>query len=102
MAIYTAQPMSFIDTYTNAAKYRDQRTSDANRAALEGATNLVKGGAEAYKWQERKDILSKKDELVKQLQEKKDELDRLMAGGSTPNFDTFMLGYNPSINTGRL
>lgn len=102
MPIYTAPNMSFLDSYVNAAKYRDERTDKRNQQMLEGVTNLVKGGAEAYKWQERKNILSKKDELLKLLQEKKDELERLMAGGSTPNFDTFMLGYNQSINTGRL
>ena len=86
----------------NAAKEHAARGDKRTASYLEGATNLVKGGAEAYKWQERKNRLSKRDELMKQLQEKKDELDRLMAGGSTPNFDTFMLGYNPSIDTGRL
>ncbi len=102
MPVYTAPNMSFLDSYVNAAKYRDERTDKKNQQLMEGVTNLVKGGAEAYKWQERKDILSKKDELMKQLQEKKDELARLMAGGSTPNFDLFVAGYNPSINTGRL
>lgn len=102
MAIYTKPNMSFIDTYTNAAKYRDQRTADANKLMMQGVENLVKGGAEAYKWQERKNIANQKDELVKKLEELKAERDRLMAGGATPNFDLFAMGYNSGINTGRI
>lgn len=102
MAIYTKPNMSFIDTYTNAAKYRDQRTADANKLMMQGVENLVKGGVEGFKWQERKDVLRKRDDLVRELESLKAERDRLMAGGATPNFDLFAMGYNHSIDTGRI
>lgn len=77
MPVYTAPNMSFLDSYVNAAKYRDERTDRKNQQLMEGVTNLVKGGAEAYKWQERKDILGKAEELDRREKEILAEIERL-------------------------
>ena len=102
MSVYTAPSMSFIDTYLNAANHMDDRRAASNKALLEGTTNLVKGGAEAYKWQQRKNIVDEQEQLMQQLNALKAERDMLMAGGDTPNFDGIMAGYNPALDTGRL
>lgn len=85
MSIYTAPQMNFIDTYTNAAKYRDQRTSDANKLMMQGMEGLVKGGAEAYKWQQRKNITDKLSKLDAREKEILDEIERIKAGRSAAN-----------------
>lgn len=93
MAIYTKPNMSFIDTYTNAAKYRDQRTADANKLMMQGVENLVKGGAEAYKWQERKDLKDKLSKLDAREKEILDEIERIKAGrsaGMSSNMEAIM------------
>ena len=77
MPVYTAPNMSFLDSYVNAAKYRDERTDKKNQQLMEGVTNLVKGGAEAYKWQQRKNILDKAGELDRREKEILEELNRL-------------------------
>ena len=102
MPVYTAPNMSFLDSYVNAAKYRDERTDKKNQQLIEGMNNLVKGGADAYKWQVRKNIADEQEQLMQQLNALKAERDMLMAGGDTPNFDGIMAGYNPALDTGRL
>lgn len=77
MPIYTAPSMSFIDTYVNAANKMDERRDASNKALLEGATNLVKGGAEAYKWQQRKNIVDEASELDAKEKELVAEIERL-------------------------
>lgn len=77
MAIYTAPTMSFINTYMDAARYRDENTRNAKKEYIEGMGNLVKGGGEAYKWQKRKDILDKAGELDAREKEILEELARL-------------------------
>lgn len=79
MAIYTAPSMSFIDTYINSANKLDERRDKSNQALLEGTANLVKGGAEAYKWQQRKNIADEADELDKREKEILAELADLKA-----------------------
>lgn len=107
MPVYTAPNMSFLDSYVNAAKYRDERTDKRNQQMMEGVTNLVKGGAEAYKWQQRKNILGKADELDRREKEILAEIERLKAERDTEakdNMSAIMQGtgwkgtpfpYNP-------
>ena len=98
MSIYTAPSTSFIDTFMHAAKYRDQRTDASNKQMLEGVGNLVKGSADAYKWQQRKNILDKKDEMQKRIDELLAERERLASGqdyaGSSRNFDAIINGLD--------
>lgn len=77
MPIYTAPSMSFIDTYINAAKDRTDRMDNHRKEWFEGIGNLAKGGVDAYKWQQRKDILDKADALDKREKEILTELARL-------------------------
>lgn len=101
-SIYTAPSTSFIDSYINAAKYLDERGDERTKQIFQGAENLVRGGADAYKWQVRKNIADEQEQLMQQLNALKAERDMLMAGGDTPNFDSIMSGYNPALDTGRL
>lgn len=98
MGIYTAPSTSFIDSYMNAAKYRDQRTDEANKRMMDGIGNLVKGGASAYMWQQRKNILDSKDEMQKRIDELLAERERLTSGqdfaGSSRNFDAIINGLD--------
>lgn len=103
MPVYTAPNMSFLDSYVNAAKYRDERTDKKNQQLMEGVTNLVKGGANAYKWQERKNILDERKKLEERAREIQAEIDRLENGydgtsydqaGSTRNLDAINLGLD--------
>lgn len=98
MSIYTAPSTSFIDTFMNAAKYRDARTEAANKQMMEGVGNLVKGGANAYMWQQRKNILDNKDAIQKRIDELLAERERLASGqdyaGSSRNFDAIMNGLD--------
>lgn len=99
MPVYTAPNMSFLDSYVNAAKYRDERRDKSNQQMMEGVANLVKGGANAYKWQERKDILNKADELDKREKEILAEIERLKAEKTekaVPTMDSVMAatGWN--------
>lgn len=87
--------MNFIDSYVNAAKYRDERRDKSNQQMMEGILNLVKGGADAYKWQERKNILNKADELDKREKEILAELEKLKAERDTEakdNMSAIMAG----------
>lgn len=77
MSVYTAPSMSFIDTYLNAANHMDDRRDASNKALLEGTANLVKGGAEAYKWQQRKNIVDEAAELDAKEKELVAEIERL-------------------------
>lgn len=106
MAVYTAPTMSFIDTYINAARDNTTRADQRRKDWFEGMNNLVKGGVDSYKFQKRKEILDRADELDRREKEILAEIERLKAssvnGGRTPNFDTFMAGYSPAVNTGRV
>lgn len=98
MSIYTAPSTSFIDSFMNAARYRDERTAAENKQLMEGVSNLIKGGADAYKWQQRKNILKNKEELQKQIEALMAERERLSSGvdyaGSSRNFDAIMNGMD--------
>lgn len=78
-SIYTAPSTSFIDSYVNAAKYLDGRGDERTKQIFQGAENLVRGGADAYKWQVRKDIADEAEELANREKELQAELDRLRA-----------------------
>lgn len=98
MSIYTAPSNSFIDTFMNAAKYRDQRTADENRQMMEGVGNIVKGGTNAYLWQKRKNALDGLDSLEAEKAKLLSELDMLTGDqnrvGSTANFNAIMNGLD--------
>lgn len=100
--IYTAPSMSFLDTYMNAAKDHAARGEKRTASYLEGMTNLVKGGTDAYKWQQRKDILDRRKALEEERKQLLAEKEGLASKSSTPNFDLFSMGYNPAIDTGRI
>lgn len=76
-SIYTAPSMSFIDTYINGAKELDRKRDESNKRMLEGMGNIVKGGVDAYKWQQRKDILDKAAQLDDEEKQIMAELNKL-------------------------
>ena len=80
--IYTAPSMSFIDSYVNAARHRDQRSDEDARKFMEGFGNLARGGVEAYKWQVRKNIADEAEQLARREEEIMAELERLRSEGS--------------------
>lgn len=90
--------MSFIDTYMNAAKEMDRNREADKKAMNEGIGNLVKGGANAFMWQQRKNILDNKDDIQKRIDELLAEREMLASGqdyaGSSRNFDAIMNGLD--------
>ena len=87
-SIYTAPSTSFIDSYVNAAKYLDERGKERTGEIFQGAGDLVRGGADAYKWQVRKDIADEAEELANREKEIQAELDRLRAEKGAEMSDT--------------
>lgn len=77
MGVYTAPSVSFIDTYINTAKDRDSRTDARKSQWFDGILSGVKGGVDAYKWQQRKNILDRAGELDRREKEILAELARL-------------------------
>ena len=98
MSIYTAPSTSFIDTFMNAAKYRDQRTADENKQMMEGIGNIAKGATNAYMWQQRKNALKGLDALNDEETKLWSELEMLTGDqgevGSTANFNAIMNGLD--------
>lgn len=98
MSIYTAPSTSFIDTFMNAAKYRDQKTADENRQMMEGIGNVAKGATNAYLWQQRKNALKGLDALNDEESKLWSELEMLTGDqgevGSTANFNAIMNGLD--------
>ena len=98
MSIYTAPSTSFIDTFMNAAKYRDQRTADENKQMMEGIGNVTKGATNAYLWQQRKNALKGLDALNDEESKLWSELEMLTGDqgevGSTANFNAIMNGLD--------
>ena len=98
MSIYTAPSTSFIDTFMNAAKYRDQRTADENKQMMEGIGNVAKGATNAYMWQQRKNALKGLDALNDEETKLWSELEMLTGDqgevGSTANFNAIMNGLD--------
>lgn len=77
MAVYTAPTMSFIDTYINAARDNTTRADQRRKDWFEGLTNLGKAGVDSYKFQKRKEILDRADELDRREKEILAEIERL-------------------------
>lgn len=98
MGIYTAPSMSFVDTYINAAKQRDANREAEHKKLVEGITNLATAGANAYKWQKRKDILDKMGNLDDEESRLRSELAMLTGErdgvGSRRNFDAIINGLD--------
>lgn len=90
--------MSFVDTYINAAKDLDSRREREHQRMMEGFGNVAKGGANAYMWQQRKNALSKMDELNDEESKLWSELQMLTGDqtqpGSTANFNAIMNGLD--------
>ena len=99
MGIYTAHPLSFIDSYRQAATYRDQVRENEHKKMMEGVGNLAKAGADAYKFQQRKDILDKRKQLDEEEKALSEELSKLLSSnedyaGSKRNFDMILGGMD--------
>ena len=98
MAIYTAPSMSFIDTYVNAAKQRDANREAEYNKMIEGLGGLVKGGVDAYKWQERKNALNKIGDLEDEESKLMSELQMLTGdqtkAGSRSNINAILNGLD--------
>lgn len=96
MSIYTAPSTYFIDSFMNAARYLDERTAAENKQLMEGVGNLIESGADAYKWQQQKNILNKYEELQKKIEALRAEKERLSVdyAGSSRNFDAIMNGMD--------
>lgn len=90
--------MSFIDSYVNAAKYRDEKTRNAKKEYIEGMGDLVKGGAEAYKFTKRKEALDKMAALDDEEKRLMAELRQLQGDsdyvGSRSNMDAILNGLD--------
>ena len=97
-SIYTAPQMSYIETYMNAAKDLDRRREEEAKKMNEGIGNIIKGGANAYMWQQRKNALNKWDALNDEESKLWSELEMLTgdqtAPGSTANFNAIMSGLD--------
>lgn len=97
-SIYTAPQMSYIETYMNAAKDLDRRREEEAKKMNEGIGNIIKGGANAYMWQQRKNGLNKLDALNDEESKLWSELEMLTgdqtAPGSTANFNAIMSGLD--------
>ena len=97
-SIYTAPSMSFVDTYINAAKNLDERRENEQKKMMEGLGNIVKGGANAYMWQQRKNALNKMDALNDEESKLWSELEMLTGDqtetGSRANFNSLLNGLD--------
>ena len=90
--------MSFVDTYINAAKSLDERRENEHKKMMEGLGNIVKGGAGAYMWQQRKNALNKMDALNDEESKLWSELEMLTGDqtetGSRANFNSLLNGLD--------
>ena len=97
-SIYSAPQMSFIETYMNAAKDLDRRREEEAKKMNEGIGNIIKGGANAYMWQQRKNALGRMDALNDEEARLWSELEMLTGdqtqAGSTANFNAIMSGLD--------
>lgn len=90
--------MSFVETYMNAAKDRDQRRENEAKKMKEGIGDIIKGGANAYMWQQRKNALNGWNALNDEEAKLWSELEMLTGdqtqAGSTANFNAIMNGLD--------
>jgi hypothetical protein len=104
--VYTAPNFSFIDAFTNGAKYIDDQRKAQQDQFMQGLGMLGKGAGDAWKWQQRKEAADELERMKQELAKLQEERDQLVGGSvtgsATPNLDTFMGGINPLINTGRI
>lgn len=104
--VYTAPNFSFIDAFTNGAKYIDDQRKKTHDEFMTGLANLGKGAGDAWKWQQRKEAADELERMKQELAKLQEERDQLVGssttGSDTPNLDTFMGGINPMLNTGRI
>ena len=101
-SIYTPPTMSFLDTYMNAAKEMDRKREESNKRMQEGMGNIVKGGAQAYMWQQRKNALDQMDLLNDEESKLLSEREMLWGDvdggvGSRANFDAILNGLDYNL-----
>ena len=90
--VYTAPNFSFIDAFTNNAKDLDERTKRKTDDIMNGMAGLVKGGGEAWKWQQRKNAADEFENMQKELAKLQAERDQLLSEKQslTPSMDAIM------------
>lgn len=115
MGIYNSpNDFSFVQTYINAAKSRDDRTKQAKDDILSGTADFIKGTGEAVKFQNRKAIADRAEWLKSKIKELEEERNKIIGaskpstasvygnyGGKPMNFDLYA-GMNPLLDTGRI
>jgi uncharacterized small protein (DUF1192 family) len=102
MSVYNAPSFSFIDAFSQAAKYSDDKTDARKKDWMEGFGAGIKGGVDAYKWQQRKNVLEDNKNKMKELDAREAailaEIEQLKTGrdykGSKRNFDAIMAGID--------
>lgn len=115
MGIYNSpKDFSFVQTYINAAKGRDDRTKKSMDDIIGGTADFIKGTGEAVKFQNRKAIADRAEWLKSKIKELEDERNKIIGaskpstasvygnyGGKPMNFDLYA-GMNPLLDTGRI
>jgi len=116
MGIYNnPNDFSFVQTYINAAKSRDDRTKQSMDDIIGGTADFIKGTGEAVKFQNRKAIADRAEWLKSKIKELEDERNKIIGsatpsaeenvygnyGGKPMNFDLYA-GMNPLLDTGRI
>lgn len=115
MGIYNSpNDFSFVQTYINAAKGRDDRTKQSMDDILGGTADFIKGTGEAVKFQNRKAIADRAEWLKSKIKELEDERNKIIGarrpseqsvygnyGDKPMNFDLYV-GMNPLLDTGRI
>ena len=115
MGIYNSpNDVSFVQTYINAAKSRDDRTKQTKDDIISGTADFIKGTGEAVKFQNRKAIADRVEWLKSKIKELEDERNKIIGaskpstasvygnyGGKPMNFDLYA-GMNPLLDTGRI
>lgn len=96
MGIYdSSRPgMKFLDSFIDAVKYRDSVANARNASIMGGLQNLVKGGADAFKFTRRQAAMDDLESMQEELQRLQAERDRLASG--SPNMSAILL--NPHLN----
>lgn len=103
MGIYdSSRPgMKFLDSFIDAAKYRDSVANARNASIMGGLQNLVKGGADAFKFTRRQAAMDDLESMQAELEKLQAERDRLASGSpdlasGSPNMSAILL--NPHLN----
>lgn len=85
--VYTAPNFSFIDAFTNGAKYIDDKRKAQQDQFMQGLGMLGKGAGDAWKWQQRKEAADKLEAMQKELAALKQERENLISEKSSQASD---------------